>query len=529
MSIRKELRLSKSNKFVLSFIILCLITIQITGVSGYISTSSDVKILNAQSNVSSKRFEGYNLYSLDISTYDTSMFLSRKILITDLDGNIHTEREISLNSTIADCPVEFINSTTLLYGESGGTKLWNLETNVTVNLNFEGHHEIEYDYIRNTYYTFSRYVTEIDEEFYSFDYINEHNSSGQIVRSINTDRYCDVSQICPYEDLFNASIDVFHANSLVFDEEDDSMYLNSRGLNTFYKIDRETGDLIWAAGRYGNFTNYDIHGIQKDYLWFHSHGLEKIGENKFLLFDNDVHNQTNAANHESRLVEITIDEDKMQLNETWVWVASEEYWSSIWGDCDLLPNGNKLGVFGYTTYIGKSEGAKIVEVNNNGEKLWELSSPIEENLKYGIYAMDRVRFAPFTSEARLVKTDLNPYFEWDIWYNFRSKTNFTGEYFIYLDDQLVDSKTIIFPKYWQHLTVEYTLPELTEGRHEISIVVADEAGHLSTDSRFYDGMGSTKFSLQLNLKLVLGMSLGIGVPVISVSIFVWLKYIKKRF
>ena len=527
MSIKKRLLVSKFGKLKLAMLIFSLLIVQITGINGYISTSSNLQILNSHDTISSERFEGYNLYVLDLITYDTSMFISRKILITDLEGNIHTEREISHNNIVSDCPVEFINSTTLVYGESGGAKLWNLETNVTVNLNFEGHHEVEYDYLRDTYYTFNRYVTEIDEEFYSFDYINEYNSSGHLIRSLDTQNYTNISQICPFEDFFNSSSDVFHANSLVIDEDEDVIYLNSRSTNTFYKIDRQTGDLIWALGRYGNFSNYDIYGDLREFLWFHSHSLEKIGDNKFLLFDNDNHNQTDATNHDSRLVEITIDEDKMQANVTWEWIGTEEYWSLIWGDCDLLPNSNKLGVFGYTLYKGKTEGAKIVEVNNDGEILWELSSPKEENLKYAIYTMDRIRFAPITSEPRLIDSKSNPYFEWDVWYNFRSKTNFTGEYFIYLDDQLVQSDNITFPKYWQPLTIQYNLPEVTDGRHEISIVVVDEGGHLSIDSAFYDGEGSAKFRLKWNLELILGTSLGIGVPVISASIFVWFKFLKK--
>jgi len=144
MSIKKRLLVSKFGKLKVVMLIFSLLIVQITGINGYISTSSNLQILNSHDTISSERFEGYNLYVLDLITYDTSMFISRKILITDLEGNIHTEREISHNNIVSDCPVEFINSTTLVYGESGGAKLWNLETNVTVNLNFEGHHEVEY-------------------------------------------------------------------------------------------------------------------------------------------------------------------------------------------------------------------------------------------------------------------------------------------------------------------------------------------------------------------------------------------------
>ena len=55
---------------------------------------------------------------------------------------------------------------------------------------------------------------------------------------------------------------------------------------------------------------YDIYGDQKDILFYHGHALEIIDDNSFIYFDNDEHNQTNALNRQSRIIEISIDEEK---------------------------------------------------------------------------------------------------------------------------------------------------------------------------------------------------------------------------
>ncbi len=515
-------------KLITAFIILNLLTIQTIGINGHTSILNNIQIYNSTTVNSSNRFEGYNLFVLEQHNYSTSAFISRKILISDLEGDVIFERDVNPNIVLADQPIEFINSTTILYGDYDGTKLWNIETNVTVNMFFKGHHEIEMDYLRNTYFTFGTHNIEVDNNTYIFDLINEYNASGHLIRSIDTSNYVELWHTCPFEDKVNGTVDLTHANSLVFDEDEDMMYLNCRNTNTFYKIDYQTGDLIWSLGEYGNFTMYDIYGNQRDYLFFHSHSLEKIDSNRFLLFDNDFHNQTDATNRESRLVEITVDEDKMQANVTWEWTGPENYWSVFWGDCDILPNDNKLGVFGFTSSIEGIEGAKVVEVNNNGTIVWELSSPLEEDLLYAIYGMERFRFSPITSAPILNDLGNNQYFEWDLWYNFRSKTNFTGEYFIYLDNQMVDNKNITFPKFWKSINVKYYTGEITPGEHQISIVVADEGGHLSNDSAFYNNIGTIHYEVNRNIKLILGLSLGIGVPVSVALVFTWLKYFRKR-
>ena len=463
------------------------------------------------------RFEGYNLFVLERHSTIGWTIINRTMLITDLDGNIYFEKELETYGALADNAAEFINSTTILYQELGYVKLWNIETNVTQEFSFAGHHDAERNYANNTYFVLKGYVIEINGSEYLYDKIHEYSPEGSLVWEIDTIDFVNESLWCPFEDMESDWRDLTHFNSIFYDEEEDVIYLNSRNLNTFYKIDHKSGKVIWGIGEHGNFTMYDIYGNQQNIIFYHGHAVEKINDNQFILFDNDMHNQTNANNLQSRLLEITLDEEKMIANVTWQWISSSDYFSGWWGDCDLLPNNNMIGVFGTTSHIDDEIGARLVEVNRNHEIVWELSFPKVGDEVFGVYRVERVRFAPIVSTPRFIEDINSSYLEWDIWYNFRSKTNFNGTYYITVDNVTVDTGQIEFPLFWQSTQIQYVVDEITAGNHIISLVVADEAGHLSNESDRYSSSGIIYFKNIKNRALKLGLSIGIPSSVILVG------------
>ena len=73
------------------------------------------------------------------------------------------------------------------------------------------------------------------------------------------------------------------------------------------------------------------------------------------------------------------------------------------------------------------------------------------------------------------------------------------------------------------------MDEITAGTHNISLIVSDEAGHLSNESERFSSTGSLIFKDIKNKALVLGLSLGIsGFILVSGGIFVWFKVFKKK-
>ncbi len=77
-----------------------------------------------------------------------------------------------------------------------------------------------------------------------------------------------------------------HANAIFWDYPNDVIYMSARGLDTIYKIDKKTGDVIWGLGRLGNFETTlqtmkipngtkaagDRQVLQVTHTQFHSYG-----------------------------------------------------------------------------------------------------------------------------------------------------------------------------------------------------------------------------------------------------------------
>ncbi len=490
--------------------------------------SIEAMILDEDDNIG--RMEGYNLFVVERHDVVSWASINRTLIITDLEGNIYFEKELYKEGALANFATEFINSTTIIYGDIDGAYLWNLETDVTQFLNFSGHHDYERNYANNTYFSLVGEVVEEEGVEYLFDRIIEYDLEGNEVWHVNSSSFVDYTQWCPYGDMEGKYRDVTHSNTVFYDEEEDVIYLNSRNLNTFHKIDHKTGELIWGLGEYGNFTLFDLRGNEKEILFYHTHSLEQIDHNKFIMFDNDEHNQTNVTNFHSRLLEITIDEDKMFANVSWEWISPQEYFSGWWGDCDILANNNRLGVFGVTGHPNTDLGARLVEVNIDGDIVWEYSFPKVGSEVFGVYQMERFRFSPIVSTPTFHDYGVNDsYLEWDVWYNFRSKTIFQGEYFITIDDELVESGNMNFPRYWQDSKIRYNISETELGEHEIVLVVADEGGHLSNETDLYSSTGSISFRVVRRTGLVIGLSVGLGVPIfIGTTIFIWFRFFAKK-
>ncbi|MFW9797208.1 MAG: aryl-sulfate sulfotransferase [Candidatus Thorarchaeota archaeon] len=423
--------------------------------------------------------DGYNLFVLPaIDANLRSHRLENSLVIFDMDGNLILE-----NPDIAK-PVEMINSTTILGDGSGGAVLWNLETDQYQYLNIQGHHEYEYNPNDNTIFTLILTSEEIDGEEYRFDKVIEYSFNGSLVWSLDVHDFVDYTQWCPYEDRSKDRIDVTHSNSIFYDADEDVIFLNVRNVNTFYKIDHATGEVIWALGEYGDFTLFDRFGQERTNLFYHAHSLEQIDDDRFILFDNDFHNQTAFGSKRSRILEIEIDEETMTAQEIWTWTGDASYYSAWWGDADRLANGNRLGTFGTEVREVGPYGARLVEVNEDGEIVWEMSFRNTEDVIYGVYRMERIRFSPILSSHTDILisdgTDLN--LSWQAWYNFRPKRTLPGSYELYIDDSLTAAGTIEFDKFWRSVDIDMNIGVLNIGNHNVTLTVQDEAGHTTSDS-----------------------------------------------
>jgi hypothetical protein len=268
--------------------------------------------------------------------------------------------------------------------------IWNFETGATrtilQGINIRGHHEF---LIEDGYFVTLRRVPGNENGLDTVVELNPETGNETWVWSSETlfpDKPCD---LCSDDDWT-------HGNDVTISLDGKYYYVNFRNSDSFAKVDRKTRETVWVAGRNGNFTLFE-NGVEKESLWYHSHVIKEITPNVFLMFDNDFHNRTHLDSYpgegedpfvvnyggRSRLIEITLDESEMTAEVTWSYEPPAEYFSAIFGDVDVLPNGNILGVFGTPVHKSTADleeieepfGAALLEINRDGELLREYRFP----------------------------------------------------------------------------------------------------------------------------------------------------------
>ncbi|MFX0095534.1 MAG: aryl-sulfate sulfotransferase, partial [Candidatus Hodarchaeota archaeon] len=431
-------------------------------------------------------FDGYNLVRVAKKNRTTNLG-EDIVFIIDMNGSIIKNKKILGN------PLHWINSTTIMALDytKYGIIFWNVYTDNITEMHLEDidqndmipHHDLQFNPITKTFLTLVEYTVNINGTKYRFDKIVEYNKTGHLIWSLSTREFISHTQWCPFQEMVNGEVVITHGNSLFWDIEEDIIYFNARNVNTFYKINHTNSKVIWGLGEYGNFTLFNKNGVQRPNLFYHAHAVEKVNNDTFILFDNDMHNQTYVYNRRSRILEIRINETTMTANESWSWSGGEKYYSTCWGDADRLPNNNRLGTFG-TYKEFKDVGARLVEVNESGEIVWELNFPNDESFDYGVYRMERFRFSPILDAPSdvtiLLETNLS--ITWQTWYNFRTNIQKLGSYTLYLDNQIIENGTHVFDKFWRPKNLTVNLESLEEGNHNLTLVIADEGGHTTTDS-----------------------------------------------
>ena len=340
--------------------------------------------------------EAWNGYlSFGLTEYDssnTSLVLHSYLVVMNTDGGIVALRETN-ESSYFGAVKEIAPDTLMFQGEPGTTvHFWNYSSDVITDFpNVSGHHDAEYNPVNNTFLTLENYVKEVNGTKIFFDKIVEFDAAGQTLWTRDTYDHIPISEACPYNDTWPVNgervLDLTHANTVQWDYNNDVVYVNLRNLNTFYKINQTTGEIIWSCGEFGNFTLLDINGEPADNLWYHSHNVRQIEPDVFIMFNNDLHNQTDEYDAHSSILEITLNESTMTAQTTWEWQAPKEYWSTYWGDADRLPNGNRIGVFGTQTKTYSNDtGAVFVEVNSQGEVVRTYTFP----RGWGVYRIEEL-------------------------------------------------------------------------------------------------------------------------------------------
>lgn len=173
------------------------------------------------------------------------------------------------------------------------------------------------------------------------------DSLGNVLKSWSTWDVWDIEKD-PY--IAEYRYDRFHINGLCFDK--DGNYLLSAPIeDQIWKVDAQSGELVWRFGRDGDFRMDTT-----DYFSF-QHTPYILENGDLMLFDNGLHNQCSGAKA------FRIDEANRTAETTIRAMLPADKYTSRMGSAFLLPNGNLLQC--------SSKTGSVVVTNKEGEILWE--------------------------------------------------------------------------------------------------------------------------------------------------------------
>ncbi len=428
---------------------------------------------------------------------------------------------------------KFINSTTVLMGGAGGNvELWNYKTGVVETLPIPGgHHEVDYNPVTDTFLILEDdYSEEIwDGRNVLYDIISEYSREGDLLWQWDgRDEYPFNSTIhtsLGLNETFRAGADWMHSNSFTWDKENDVIYLNMRNLDTILKIDKSSKNIVWSAGRWGNFTLLNSTGYEVDSIFHHPHSLEWIGPNRFIIYDNDFYNPNHPTTMVfgsnigySRLVEFVIDEDEQTMEEVWFWDPQNisYYFQDSGGDADRLPNGNTIGIFANKALTNSVPDPVIVtEVTPDGEIAWELQVSGANQTFYWTHRLERFYKTPLVSLVNeSLSLDLNTgslSLNLTTWNNFKKDGTSSGTLKIIVNGNELFTESFEFLTHWQANDFQISVSNLPSNVNYIQVSVTNDEG-LEGTLLIYGELPSVPSQVDIVLPLTIGIV--VAIPVI---------------
>ncbi len=166
--------------------------------------------------------------------------------------------------------------------------------------------------------------------------------SGDLAWSWDSQEAVDAGQL----PLPESDKDPYHANSAWWttDRDGPAIYVSLRDQDALVRLDRDTGLFSWTLGVGGDFTLLDEAGEPADDEdWFYLQHAPELTDETLVVYDNG-HGRPGGAY--SRVVIYTLDLAARTLQQVWDW-TEEDWLEPVWGDADLLEDGNVLVARGH--------------------------------------------------------------------------------------------------------------------------------------------------------------------------------------
>jgi hypothetical protein len=184
--------------------------------------------------------------------------------------------------------------------------------------------------------------------------------------------HLDVSEAMPDLNLQGAEVNPWHCNAIDIDR-DGHVLVSFRNSDMIVKINSQTGGIIWRlGGKKNQFTFIDdpLHGFS------HQHGVRRLANGNIILFDNGNLHSPPA----SRAVEYALDENAKTARLVWEYRHEPPLFGSALGFAQRLPNGNTL--------INYGTARRIIEVDQAGTKVWEVTNDEPNPFAYRAFRID---------------------------------------------------------------------------------------------------------------------------------------------
>ena len=171
----------------------------------------------------------------------------------------------------------------------------------------------------------------------------------------------DETYVTPAEDHY-PGIDYFHINSIDVDH-DDNLLISARETSAVYKIDRNTGEIIWRLG--GKKSDFEM-GPGARFAF--QHDARRLPGGKISIFDNGslvFENQIPKTIEESRAIILDVDEERMKASLVHEYTHPDGQKADAAGNTQVLPNGD--------VFVGWGRALAISEFSHDGKLLFDAS------------------------------------------------------------------------------------------------------------------------------------------------------------
>ncbi len=165
--------------------------------------------------------------------------------------------------------------------------------------------------------------------------------------------------VTPSEDHY-PGIDYFHLNSIEV-EPDNNLLISARETSAVYKIDRESGEVMWRLG--GKKSDFEM-GPGTRFAF--QHDARRLPDGTISIFDNGslvFENGTPKAVEESRAIILELDEERMRASLVREYTHPDKQYADAAGNTQVLANGN--------VFVGWGRGLAISEFSKDGELLFD--------------------------------------------------------------------------------------------------------------------------------------------------------------